>query len=323
MEQEQVGENLGPVKNLASEQDESPAADFSPDELIDLSQDAPPPSDSGLREGDEELAGPSSEDLAFNDDDADSDPVAFDAVQSDVAGEVEVAQQVVKNLASTAKAAKATKATNGQLSRFLNAAKGQVGYRSRPGNPPFSKYGRWLGLAGGQGHYCAAFVSWCAARAGIGKKVGKSGRVQFFFDAYRKKGRFGSTPRVGSLVIFDWDRNGKVDHIGIVVGVGSGYIHTIEGNTGSPRGVYLQKRRTGSSIRGYCYPSFTQVIEPPIKTAKKVWHLVRKGETLSAISKKYDVSIAMLLARNQGKGTGQGKITNPNQILVNQRIRIR
>jgi LysM repeat protein len=323
MEQEQVGETLGPVKDLASEQDVSPAADFSPDELIDLSQEAPPPSDSGLREGDEELAGPNSEDLAFNDDDDDSDPVAFDAAQSDGVGDVEmeVAQQVVQNLASSAKA---PKALNSQLSRFLNVAKGQVGYRSRPGNPPFSKYGRWLGLAGGQGHYCAAFVSWCAARSGTGKKVGKSGRVQFFLDAYKRKGRFGSTPRVGSLVIFDWDGKGRVDHIGIVAGVGNGYIQTIEGNTGSPRGVYLRRRRTGSSIRGYCYPSFTKVvIKPPDKPVKQVWHTVRKGETLSAISKRYNVSVALLLARNKGKGTGQGKITDPNLLSVNQRIRIR
>ena len=113
MAQEQAGETLGPVKDLASEQDVSPAAEFSPEELIDVSQEAPPPSDSGLREGDEELAGPSSEDLAFNDDDDDSDPVAFDAAQSDGVGELEmeVAQQVVQNLASTAKAPKATNST--------------------------------------------------------------------------------------------------------------------------------------------------------------------------------------------------------------------
>jgi hypothetical protein len=58
MEQENVGENLGPERDLASAQNESPEADFGPDERIDLSQEAPPPSDSDLREGDEDLAGP-------------------------------------------------------------------------------------------------------------------------------------------------------------------------------------------------------------------------------------------------------------------------
>ena len=334
MQQEQVGENLDPVEDLASEEDESPEADFSPEELIDLSQEAPPPSDAGLREGDEELAGPSSEDLAFNDDDVDSDPESFDDAQSDGVDEVEVAQQVVRNLVSTPRAtkgktlmakapmAKAPKATNGQLAKFLNVAKGQVGYRSGPGNPPFSKYGRWLGLPRGQGHYCAAFVSWCAAKSGTGNRVGKSGRVQFFLDVYKRKGRFGSTPRVGSLVIFDWDGRGKVDHIGIVAEVGKGYIKTIEGNTGSPRGVYLQRRRRGSSIRGYCYPSFSKVVKPPvvppkpIKLPKQVSHTVRKGETLSEIAKQYGVSVAILLMRNK-------KITDPNKISIGQKIRIR
>ncbi|WP_224362770.1 CHAP domain-containing protein [Hyalangium versicolor] len=325
MEQNKAGETLGSVQDLASAQDESPADDFGPDELIDSSQEAPPPpSDNGLREGDEDLAGPSNQDLAFNDDDLDDDPVALDAAQSDGTGELEVAQQMGKDGASAAKAMKVTLAPSDQLSRFLRAAQSQIGYRSRPGNPPFSKYGRWLGFPnGGQGHYCAAFVSWCAAKAGISQKVGKSGWVKFFLDAYKRRGRFGSTPRVGSLVIFDFERDGVVDHIGIVTEVGRNYIRTIEGNTGDPRGV-RDRKRIGPSIRGYCYPSFTDKVnqpQPPTP-AQHVWHTVRKGETLTKISKQYGVSIALLLKRNKGQA-GQGKITNPNQIFVNQRILIR
>jgi LysM repeat protein len=329
MEKEQAGEDLGSVEHFAPTQEVSPVEDLSPEDLVDPSQEPPPPNDSGLREGDENLAGPDNPELAFNDDDFDSGPLDFDVEEGDVVREV--AQEVTRGIPGAAEA------MNAQLASFLNVAKREVGYRAQPGNTPTSKYGKWFGWPNnGRGHYCAAFVSWCGYMSGNAAHVIRSGSVNYILDKYKNRGRVGSTPRVGSLVIFNWDRKGRAEHIGIVVEVGNGYIKTIEGNTtglepNSPNGVYLKLRR-GPTIAGYCYPSFTDAgthPPPPVPKpkppapAQQVWHTVRKGETLTSISKQYGVSIAALLGRNKGQGPGQGKITNANLIRVNQRIRVR
>ena len=38
------------------------------------------------------------------------------------------------------------------------------------------------------------------------------------------------TPKSGDIVFFDWNGDGKADHVGIVERVTDGTIHTIEGN---------------------------------------------------------------------------------------------
>lgn len=70
------------------------------------------------------------------------------------------------------------------------------------------------------------------------------------------KGR--SNPQPGDLVLFDWDRDGRADHIGIVEKVNAdGSIATIEGNTTNPQtgreGVW-RRTRSMSTILGFGAP---------------------------------------------------------------------
>ena len=57
------------------------------------------------------------------------------------------------------------------------------------------------------------------------------------------------TPRPGDLVFFDWERDGELDHIGIVESVtADGRVHTIEGNAD---GAVRQRDYAASQIAGY------------------------------------------------------------------------
>lgn len=77
----------------------------------------------------------------------------------------------------------------------------------------------------------------------------------------------------GDIVLFDFNNNGTSDHIGIVTKVGSGYIETIEGNTGNGSntngdGVYRRKRYK-SQVNYFVRPKMPEEYrELIIKTAE-------------------------------------------------------
>ena len=123
--------------------------------------------------------------------------------------------------------------------------------------------------------WCAAFVVWCARQAGIGSSIIKNTGWATADDlGVTWRGRnsdrtvgINYTPQSGDLIIFDWSSNGYCykspassygDHVGIVEYVSNGYVHTIEGNSGSPGSV---KRRTyslsSSEIKGYGIPNYS------------------------------------------------------------------
>jgi surface antigen len=70
---------------------------------------------------------------------------------------------------------------------------------------------------------------------------------------YAAKGRWGTEPKVGAMVFYDWGGSksrGNIDHVGIVEKVHSnGTITTIEGNHGDR---VARVKRSGSIV-GYGY----------------------------------------------------------------------
>ena len=123
--------------------------------------------------------------------------------------------------------------------------------------------------------WCASFVVWCARQAGIDSSIIKNtgwataddlGVMYKGRNADRSEG-INYTPQSGDLIIFDWSSNGYCykspasnygDHVGIVEYVSGGYVHTIEGNSGSsPRSVKRQTYSLNSSeIKGYGIPNY-------------------------------------------------------------------
>lgn len=136
---------------------------------------------------------------------------------------------------------------------IVNIALSQVGYQESTymdelsgeiyGNVNFTEYGDWYDM---QDQWCAMFVSWCAALAGISKDVvprhsytpnglywlkDKWGRA--YSRAKVEAGVY--TPQPGDLIYFkSASTKAATNHVGIVTGYRDGVVYTVEGNTSSP-----------------------------------------------------------------------------------------
>lgn len=134
-------------------------------------------------------------------------------------------------------------------------AEQEIGNKEVPVNK--TKYGKWYGLDGNP--WCAMFVSWCFAQAGLSKKVAAQTAKGFAScDAglkwFAKKGKLVpiGDAQEGDIVFFQFDDDAQPDHVGIVVKNNKKLkrLICIEGNTAGDSkgsqsngdGVYEKKR---------------------------------------------------------------------------------
>lgn len=154
------------------------------------------------------------------------------------------------------------------LSRVLDVARSQLGtlepgWNDNPGTQ-VTKYGRWYAEWARQPAYadtywCAMFASWCLAVAGFAPAdAGRYGNCGPWIHWFKAHGMWGSSPRPGAIVFYDWD-GGGADHVGIVEAVlPDGRIQTLEGNatTSGQRDGVKRMKRTGRFVVGYGYPPY-------------------------------------------------------------------
>ena len=145
----------------------------------------------------------------------------------------------------------------------LATARSQLGTVERPPGSNCTPYGA---AYGGDGQaWCAKFVWWVFRQAHASGLIPKAAYTPAFADWFRTHHQWGSAPRPGAVVFFDFPNDGvnRISHVGLVEAVNpDGTIQTIEGNTtcgdaGSQRsggGVWRRTRRTG--IVGYGYPAY-------------------------------------------------------------------
>ena len=115
---------------------------------------------------------------------------------------------------------------------------------SQLGNEGGEKFWRWAGLDT-RCEWCALFVSWCGDQTGL-MAAGQIPYFSFVSDGvsfYKNKGKWIDGSEVnssncekliqpGMIIFFDWEPDGKPNHVGIVTKVSDGYIYTVEGNRG-------------------------------------------------------------------------------------------
>lgn len=84
--------------------------------------------------------------------------------------------------------------------------------------------------------WCADFVSWVFKQAGV--PIGKEGAGDDWTVSLKQwaegNGRWrdkSAPPQPGDMIMFDWEGDGKVDHVGMVDHMEGNTIHTIEGNS--------------------------------------------------------------------------------------------
>ncbi len=146
--------------------------------------------------------------------------------------------------------------------KILAIAAKEVGYKQAANGS--NKFGQWYGAD--KQPWCAMFLSWCAAQAGIGTEIiPKFSYVPYGVDFFKKQGRFKPwtyTPQPGDIVFYDFNSNGTSDHVGIVTGYSGGVITAIEGNTSSVSqtngGAVERKRRNVSLVLGYGLPKYEE-----------------------------------------------------------------
>ncbi|MEV7971374.1 CHAP domain-containing protein, partial [Sphaerisporangium sp. NPDC088356] len=84
--------------------------------------------------------------------------------------------------------------------------------------------------------WCDMFVSWVGAQAGMQDTVGTDAYTVAHAKWFASHDRWGSTPKPGAVVFFDWGRSkslDNIDHVGFVIkDNGDGTIKTVEGNAG-------------------------------------------------------------------------------------------
>ncbi len=152
--------------------------------------------------------------------------------------------------------------------------KSNMNLDDKAGNSGHNNYTKYeQDVFGTNGNYwCASFVSWCFMQAAGGdKNLAKqilcgtlSRSCNEFMSAFKNAGRFSNTPSLGDVVFFSGSRQGGANHVGIVVGFGTGTIITIEGNTSGGTGVIdnggcVMKKEYSTSngkILGYGHPNF-------------------------------------------------------------------
>jgi hypothetical protein len=176
----------------------------------------------------------------------------------------------------------------------LGAARSQLGTVESPPNSNRTKYGKAYGMDGQA--WCAMFVWWVFQQTGDKDLIPKAAYTPTFADWFRKRGAWGTAPRPGAVVFFDFPGDGvnRISHVGLVEAVNTdGTITTIEGNTsgttaGSQRdggGVWRRTRRVG--IVGYGYPAYAPVpaVAVPAGPSGATLRQGSKGEDVKALQR--------------------------------------
>lgn len=97
--------------------------------------------------------------------------------------------------------------------------------------------------------WCAAFVSVCAKEAGLVDFPFECS-VRRMYNKAKDAKRTSKTPKVGSLVVYDWGPNGTLDHVGIIESIDGDTLTVIEGNFANAVG---RRKISKKAATIYCY----------------------------------------------------------------------
>ena len=151
------------------------------------------------------------------------------------------------------------------INKIIAKAKSQIGVKENPAGSNKVKYNTaYYGrvVSGSAYPWCCVFIWWLFKECGASKYFyggGKTASCTTLMNYYKKKCQFSTTPKVGSLAFFQFDKDPDAEHIGLVIAVNNdGTVTTIEGNTSvgndSNGGEVMQRTRKKALIIGYAYP---------------------------------------------------------------------
>lgn len=142
---------------------------------------------------------------------------------------------------------------------LLDIARAELGTKESPTGSNKVKYSTWYGLTG---PWCVMFVMWCCHYAGVELPI-RTASCSALRAAAQSAGMWVTGDyRPGDIVIYDWGKDGKPDHCGIIETVGGSSVVAIEGNTAvgndSNGGEVMRRTRTMSQIIGAVRPVYEE-----------------------------------------------------------------
>lgn len=164
---------------------------------------------------------------------------------------------------------------------LIALARTQVGTIERVNNR--TKYGVWYGMDGNP--WCAMFLSWLHGQLGQSDLVNFSTSKGYAYtpsgyQGFKNRGRVFRDAQPGDHVFFQFS-GPRIHHVGLVIGVGPGYIDTIEGNTSRGSGGSqvdgggVWYRRRSSGIVGFGRPAYAAGPDRPLRLGDR---LLRQGD---------------------------------------------
>ncbi|GIH22990.1 hypothetical protein Aph01nite_13000 [Acrocarpospora phusangensis] len=173
---------------------------------------------------------------------------------------------------------------------LLAVARAELGTGERADGS--TKYGSWYvrakpaPTAFAAAAWCQMFTAWCANQIGLGEDVfPRMAYTPYARAWFRERGQWGSKPRVGALVYFNFPGGDLVDHVEIVEAVRTdGAIVTIGGNVANA--VRRQVRR--ANIAGFGYPLYgTDTAKTWTEELMEQLPLIRQGSTGWAVKRAF------------------------------------
>jgi hypothetical protein len=103
--------------------------------------------------------------------------------------------------------------------------------------------------------WCAAFAKYVWKQGGVTSYLSDITGMAASFKSYGQNhgtwhARGSYTPQPGDALVFDWEHDGVIDHVGIVTSVSGGTVYTIEGNSGDKVSAHSYST-TDTDIVGY------------------------------------------------------------------------
>lgn len=166
------------------------------------------------------------------------------------------------------------------LEDICRLAQKEVGVAEKPSGSNCVKYNDWYygkSVSGSAYPWCMVFMQWLAH--GVGLPVLRTASCTALAGWAKERGQWVTKDfRRGDWVEFDFSgRHEKTQHVGLVLEAYSGYVVTIEGNTGSKSqnngGQVLRKERKAAVITGAWRPPYEMYEKEKPAAVKRYRHL--------------------------------------------------
>ena len=214
-----------------------------------------------------------------------------------------------------------------EISKLNSAFHAEIGTRENPMGSNNVKYNTdYYGheVSGDNYAWCCAFIWWVFRKCGLIMRFcngNKTAYCPFVVNWAKSHNQWVTSGyQLGDILLYDWDGDGRADHIGWCAGVAGGYAKSIEGN--SSDAVRLNSQPF-SKIMGAYRPNYSNNSEPTNtsqnndenKNEKNSdgTYTVKSGDNLWMIGQRLGINYLEIAKEN---GIHSPYVIHPGQVLT-------